>query len=246
MPAPNLNRGVLILLAPNAKDANINQSNSYFVFQYNPEKLLHTFNHGMPQALTGTSEVSGPTVEIFNLTFDLDSLDLEPPNQNQISKDLGIHPSLAILESMMLPQIVGGQTVLPIVIFKWGANRTVPVRVVSMNVEEKTFDQTLNPTRATITLAIKVLSASEVKNSTGARSILTSHQIMQATLADKYRMQTGQGSFAETVSGAEADAIGAGSATNRSSAAKAGSVAKAKSKTKQTALGKPALKTLKR
>jgi hypothetical protein len=192
VPTPSLNRGVLILLAPNAKDPNLSAPNTYLVFQYNPEKLLHTLNPATSQTPSGPTEVTGPPVEYFNLTFDLDSLDLDPPNQNQIADTLGIHPSLAILESMMQPQTVSGQIVMPIVVFKWGSKRVVAVRVVSMNVEEKTFDQILNPTRATVTLILRVLNASEVGNNTGARNICASHTGEQAILVDAYRTQTGQ------------------------------------------------------
>ena len=233
MPAPSLNRGILILLAPNAKDANISQTNSYFVFQYNPEKLIHTFNQGLPIALSEHSEATSCPVELFNLTFDLDSLDLEPLDQNQISTDLGIHPALAILESMMQPQTISGQKVLPIVVLRWGANRSVPVRIVSMNVEEKTFDQKLNPTRATVELTLRVLSASEVVNSSGARSVYANHQSVQVALADKYRIQTGQGSFAGTVSGAGITSITASSAPLRSLVAEKSAVTKNKANAKK-------------
>jgi hypothetical protein len=166
-----------------------------------------------------------PPVEMLNLTFDLDSLDLEPTEQNQIADTLGIHPSLALLESMMQPQTVNGQTTMPIVIFKWGSKRTVAVRVTSMNVEEKTFDQILNPTRATVTLTLKVLGASEVGNNTGAKSICTSHVGEQATLVDEYRTQTGQcsptaGAAASSASSAAAlgSAAGASGVTANSTA----------------------------
>ncbi len=213
MPTPSLNRGVLILLAPNAQNANISTTNTYFVFQYNPEKLLHTYTPATSQTASGNSiEVAGPPVELFNLTFDLDSLDLDPPNQNQIADTLGIHPALAMLESMMQPQAVSDQPLLPIVVFKWGTKRAVAVRVVSMNVEEKTFDQILNTTRATVTLTLKVLSASEVGNNTGARSVCSSHIGEQATLVEAYRTQTGQGSPAGASSSASS-AMGLGSAT---------------------------------
>ena len=192
---PSINRGTLILLAPNASDAAISSKNVYFVFQYNPEKLIHTFNQGSPSALAAnTSDQQSPTSEFFNLTFELDSVDIDPPAQNQSSPALGLHPSLAMLELMMQPQMVGKQTYQPIVVFKWGAKRSVPVRVISMNVEEKSFDITLIPNRATVTLTLRVLDATEINSNPGARSALLNHQSVQATLVDAYKLQTGQAS----------------------------------------------------
>ncbi len=217
---PSINRGTLILLAPNAKDANISSSNVYFTFQYNPERLLHTFNQNIPGAAANPSanQQLAPT-EYFSLTFELDSVDLDASSQSQISTGLGLHPGLAMLELMMQPQVVGKQTYLPIVVFKWGAKRSVAVRVVSMSVEEKSFDMTLNPTRATVSLSLRVLDGAEVNHSPGARNIFSSHQNTQASLVAVYEQQKGQGtvtgaSGAAGLSGASAMA-GAGGQNNQ-------------------------------
>lgn len=191
---PSINRGTLILLAPDAKDATISSKNIFFTFQYNPEKLLHTFNQ-IPLLATGASQPSdsqGVASEFFNLTFELDSTDLDPPLQNQTSADLGVHPALAMLEFMMQPQVVGNQTCMPIVVFKWGTKRSLAVRLVGMSVEEKSFDFTLNPTRATVNLTLRVLDVSEVGNNLGARSVCLNHQNVRATLVDSYKLQSGQ------------------------------------------------------
>lgn len=211
---PSLNRGTLILLAPNATDANISSSNIYFVFQYNPEKLVHTFNQGSPSpsgSLLGvTYEQPDIPPELFNLTFDLDSLDVDPPAQNQ-SSGLGLHPALAMLELMMEPQVVGVKTYMPIVVFKWGANRSAAVSIVNMNVEETAFDEILNPVRATITLTLKVLDQKDANSNQGARNVYNSHQNKRASLVNAYMLQTGQGTIAGA-SGAlgASDSAGAG------------------------------------
>jgi len=231
---PTLNRAMLILLAPNAKNATPSSNNNYFAFQYNPEKLLHTFNQGMPQATAGysTPDVAEPPVEQFNLTFDLDSVDPNPPIQDQIAAEFGVHPALAMLELMMQPQVISGKAVMPVVVFKWGTNRSVPVRIVGMNVEEKTFNPTLNPTTATVTLTLRVLTASEVATNAGAKSAYTSYQNAQATLVDKYRTQTGQGSPGDVGVAAGASAA-VGSAVASGSVAAASGVLKSKTKIQQ-------------
>jgi hypothetical protein len=191
---PSINKGTLILLAPNAKDASVSSKNVFFAFQYNPDKLLHTFNQAVASALGAntSADPQGNPAELFNLTFELDSVDIDAPSQNQSSASLGLHPALAMLELMMQPQVVGKQTSMPIVVFSWGAKRAVAVRFVSMSIEEKSFDVTLNPTRASVTLCLRVLDATEINNNPGARDVCLSHQSVRATLVDAYKLQTGQ------------------------------------------------------
>jgi hypothetical protein len=182
-----LNKGTLILLAPNATDAAVSSKNIYFSFQYNPEKILHTFNP--PEK---NSESQYPALEYFNVTFELDSIEVDALPQTQIPTQFGLHPALAMLESMTQPQDGGSQTALPIVVFKWGIKRLVPVSVVSMSVEEKSFDLTLNPTRATVNLTLKVLSAKEVASNQAARKVFQNQQNDRKTLVEVYKCQTGQ------------------------------------------------------
>jgi hypothetical protein len=191
---PSVNRGTLILLAPNATDASISTKNVFFTFQYNPEKLLHTFNQTLPSppGVNTSLELQGAPSEVFYLTFELDSSDIESSFQSQSLSDLGVHPALAMLELMMQPQMVGKQPFLPIVIFKWGAKRSLAVRIVSMSVEEKSFDITLSPTRASVSLSLRVLDATEINSNPGARNAYLNHQNVQTTLVDAYKLQTGQ------------------------------------------------------
>jgi hypothetical protein len=189
---PSINKGTLILLAPNAKDASNSSKNACFVFQYNPEKLLHTFNQAMSSALdANTTDSQDPPAELFYLTFELDSVDVDASSQNQSSTGLGLHPALAMLELMMQPQM-GKQTSMPIVVFKWGAKRSVTVRFVSMSVEEKSFDVTLNPTSASVSLCLRVLDVTEIGNNAVARDVYLSHENVRATLVEAYKLQTGQ------------------------------------------------------
>jgi hypothetical protein len=191
LPTPSVNRGTLILLAPNAASASISQKNPYFVFQYNPEKLIHIINQAAASATTqNVADPQNPIGEFYNLTFNLDSVEAEATSQNPST--LGLHPSLAMLELMMQPQPVGNQVLLPIVVFKWGVKRIVATRIVTMSVDETAFDGSLNPTRATVSLTLRVLDAAEVGNNPGARNVCLDHKNAVASLADAYRIQTGQ------------------------------------------------------
>jgi hypothetical protein len=184
---PTLNKGTLILLASNATEADVSSKNIHFAFQYNPEKLLHTFNPPEKNA-----EYQCPPLEYFNISFELDSIEVDALPQTKTPTQFGLHPALAMLETMTQPQEGGSQTALPIVVFKWGEKRLVPVSVVSISIEEKSFDLTLNPTRATVNLTLKVLSAKEVDSNQAARKVLQTHQNDRKILVETYKSQTGQ------------------------------------------------------
>ncbi len=156
------------------------------MFQYNPEKLLHTFNQN-------SANPQIPTGEFFSLTFELDSVDFDETTQAQTTSEFGIHPALAMLEAMMQPQKTGSQTIQPIVVFSWGPKRSVAANIVNLNVEEQSFDAALNPTRATVNLTLKVLDVSEVGGNTGAKNVCQTHQTTRTALVDVYKVQTGQG-----------------------------------------------------
>jgi hypothetical protein len=191
---PCLNRGTLILLAPDTKEPTINvgTKNVFFSFQYNPEKLLHTFNPAIQPASTKETDTQCPPTEFFNLTFELDSVDIEPSIKKSVAPDFGLHPALAMLELMMQPQAKVNQTQMPVLVFRWGQKRSLPVYLVSMSVEEKTFDQTLNPTRASVTIILRVLSASEVKDRQAAQKALAVHEYDRTTLVEVYKEETDQ------------------------------------------------------
>lgn len=194
-PIPNVNRGVLILLAPDATDPAISVKNIYFMFQYNPEKLLHILNPTEQLTFAKEAEAKFPPAEFFNLTFELDSLDVEAdaPLKKQVTPDFGVHPALAMLEQMMqIQQGKGNQTSNPVVVFKWGQKRLLPVYLVSMSVEEKTFDSTLNPTRASVSLILRVLTAAEISSNQAARKVFEGHQKDQSMLVEVYKSLTGQ------------------------------------------------------
>ena len=189
---PSLNRGTLILLASDATEPTISEKNIYFTFQYNPEKLFHTFNPAIQSASAKESDIQCPPTEFFNLTFELDSVDVDPSTKKSVAPDFGLHPALAMLEQMMQPQTKDNQTVMPIVVFRWGQKRSLPVYLVSMSVEEKNFDQILNPTRASATIIFRVLSALEAKDNQAAKKALAAHQYDRSTLVDVYKNETDQ------------------------------------------------------
>lgn len=54
------------------------------------------------------------------------------------------------------------ESVMPVVIFVWGPGRIVPVRVTSLSISEKLYDEFLNPIHAEATLSLTVLTPEEL------------------------------------------------------------------------------------
>ena len=51
---------------------------------------------------------------------------------------------------------------VPVVLFIWGPMRIVPVRVTAFSVNEKLFDELLNPTHAEATITLSVLTPQDL------------------------------------------------------------------------------------
>ena len=56
----------------------------------------------------------------------------------------------------------------PIVLFAWGADRILPVRLVSLAIEEQAYSRLLSPIRAKLSLEMKVLSPDEIKDASSS------------------------------------------------------------------------------
>src|SRR5882724_1969129 len=145
--------------------------------QYNPDTLSRTLQ---PQAVKEGGDrsealrLTGPPVETIKLDEEIDATDqLEFPDQNPNSVQLGIHPQLAALETIVYPssaQLLANNNLAqsgtleiapmlaPLTLFIWSKNRIVPVRVTDYNITEEAFDPSLNPIRAKVSLGMRVLS----------------------------------------------------------------------------------------
>ena len=60
----------------------------------------------------------------------------------------------------------GALSIIPmeryLTVFVWGKKRVLPVRVTQFSVSEEDFDERLNPTRATVSLGMRVLSVDDL------------------------------------------------------------------------------------
>ncbi len=135
---------------------------------------------------------SGVPSERFSFTLILDSDEqlsgLDPISVSQ-AKLYGIYPQLSALEMLQFPVtsaasvLVGqvsaaadaaglGQSApqctsvpvseVPVVLFVWGLQRIVPVRVTGLTVKETLYDVLLNPTHAEVEISLTVLTPDEL------------------------------------------------------------------------------------
>jgi hypothetical protein len=80
----------------------------------------------------------------------------------------------------------------PLTLFVWGPNRVAPVRVTEFSVTEEAFDVALNPTRAKVSLGLRVLTVDDLGAGTRGGGLFMSYLARKEQLA----AQAVRGSFA--------------------------------------------------
>src|SRR6266849_8465876 len=102
--SPRILKGGLVLLDP---DTFTVLPNGIIVLQYNPDTLSRTLKIQGAEEGGDRSEalrLKGPPIETFKLEAEIDATDqLEFPDQNQTSVDVGLYPQLAALETIVYP-----------------------------------------------------------------------------------------------------------------------------------------------
>lgn len=167
--APRLIKGALVGVDP------LNPIASVVVFQYNPDTMTRRLE---ARAATGEGErgeaqrLSGPPKETITLSVEIDATD-QLERAQPLAVATGIYPTLSALEIMLYPKspIVIANTILaligtieilpmegPFILFVWGPQRVLPVRLTSLNITEEAYDPMLNPIRAKAELSLSVLS----------------------------------------------------------------------------------------
>ncbi|KPC51528.1 hypothetical protein [Amantichitinum ursilacus] len=174
--SPKVLKGGLILIDPESGAVQ-----RVIALQYNPDLLTRTL---VPQSVGGTATLAeplrlkGPPIETIKLDAEIDATDqLEFPDQHRTVLEVGIHPQLAALETIVYPdsgalirnnqmanagtlEIVPVQAPLPL--FVWSKSRVVPVRITDFSIIEEAFDVNLNPIRARVNLGMRVLNINDL------------------------------------------------------------------------------------
>lgn len=171
--SPRLLKGGIILLDPNTAAVR-----RVVALQYNPETLTRTLQ---PKAMEGGSfaealRLKGPPVESYKLDAEIDAAD-QLEHADAQTGEIGIHAQLAALETAVYPtstQLIDtnrlarsgtleiAPTIGPLTLFVWSKHRVVPVRITDLSVTEESFDPSLNPLRARVSLSMRVLSVDDL------------------------------------------------------------------------------------
>lgn len=199
--SPRLLKGGIVLLDPTTGVVL-----RVIPLQYNPETLSRSLQ------IRGTTEsgdrlealrLTGPPVETIKLEVEIDATDqLEFPDQNQTISELGLHPQLAALETIVYPdsaRIQANNTLAragtleiapaeqPLTLFIWSKSRVLPVRLTELSITEEAFDPSLNPIRAKISLGMRVLSVNDLPFDHKGNSLFIAYHQQKENLAKKSR-----------------------------------------------------------
>jgi len=71
----------------------------------------------------------------------------------------------------------------PFTLLVWGIKRVVPVRLTELSITEEAFDQALNPTRAKVSLGLRVLSYNDLSLTDPGYYVFLTHQIAKEVFA---------------------------------------------------------------
>lgn len=176
--SPRLVKGGIVTM-----DVDTSAVKSVIALQYNPDTLTRSLQiQSMPGGQEGVRvdalRLRGPAIETIKLEAELDASDqLEFPNQNPTAVQFGLQPQLAQLEMLINPTVetlladdamasAGTLEIIPLeqplTLFVWSKSRVVPVRLTEFSVTEESFDTSLNPIRAKVSLGMRVLTVDDL------------------------------------------------------------------------------------
>lgn len=174
--SPRLIKGGIVLVDPGS-----GQVRRVLALQYNPDTLTRTMevkSMGEGAERSDALRLTGPAAESYQVEIELDATDrLAQPDAHPSTVSAGVAPDLALLESLVNPtaaalresqaqaasgtlEIAPMESALPL--FVWGTQRIVPVRITEFSATEEAFDPALNPIRAKVSLAMRVLSIDDL------------------------------------------------------------------------------------
>jgi len=175
--SPRLIKGGIVLIDPETSAVQ-----RTITLQYNPDTITRTLRvQGAGSEDSKRSEalrLYGTPIETLNVDAIFDATDqLEFQDENPNAIEYGIHPHLAVLESIIYPkssQLLSNNGLAqsgtlevipmqaPLTLFIWNKNRTLPVRLTDFSITEEAFDTSLNPIRAKVSLGMRVLSVDDL------------------------------------------------------------------------------------
>jgi hypothetical protein len=195
--SPRLIKGGIVLLDPDTSALQ-----RIIALQYNPDTLTRTLQ---AQGVGETSDRSealrlkAPPVETIKLDAEIDATEqLEFPDSNPTAVQVGLHPQLAALETIIYPTSSkllqnnslaqsGTLEIIPVkaslTLFIWSKSRVVPVRLTEFTITEEAFDVALNPIRAKVSLGMRVLNVNDLGFTDKGGSLYMIYQQQKERLA---------------------------------------------------------------
>ena len=192
--SPRLIKGALVGVDP------LSPVGSVVVFQYNPDTMTRRLE---ARAATGDGDrgeaqrLSGPPKETITLSIEIDATD-QLEQASPLAATMGIYPALSALEVMLYPKsqaviansvlsLIGTVEILPMegpfVVFVWGPQRVLPVRLTSLSITEEAYDPLLNPIRARAELTLNVLSYQDLGMLHTGHWLFLAHQMAKEAVA---------------------------------------------------------------
>ncbi len=197
--SPYILKGGIVLLDPTTA-----QVQRIIVLQYNPDTLTRSLQVQAVSEGSDRSEalrLKGPPVETFKVEAEIDAtdqLETAETDNNRTVIDYGVHPQIAVLESLVYPKSAealvnftlaqtGTLEIMPmeapLTIFVWSSKRILPVRLTEFSVTEEAFDTKLNPIRAKVSLGMRALSYDDLGFATKGGSLFLAYQLQKEQIA---------------------------------------------------------------
>lgn len=167
-------------------------------FQFNPASLTRSFQPAMAGGEQGDRSqlvrYIGAPAQTIQVEIELDAASV--PDQS----GAGIAPLLATLELLAYPDLHalgtleskaarGQMEVAPLaaprLLFVWGPQRVLPVRIESLSITEEVFNPFLTPLRATVALSMRVLTYSDLSSDMSDYTQFKTYQANLAMLAQQ-------------------------------------------------------------
>ncbi len=196
--SPQLIRGGLVLVDPDSGKAL-----RIITLQYNPDTLTRSLQikgvGGESSEFSESMRLKGPPVESIKLEAEIDATD-KLESADSATVEIGLHAQLALLETLVYPtstalrannqeagfgsiEIVAMQK--PLLLFVWSKTRVLPVRITEFSITEESFDTSLNPIRAKVSLGMRVLTVDDVGFSQRGGNIFMSYLEQKEQMASR-------------------------------------------------------------
>ncbi|MBU6257815.1 MAG: hypothetical protein KGL18_20470 [Burkholderiales bacterium] len=196
--SPRLLRGGIVLIDPTTGAVL-----RIIALQYNPDTMTRSLQIKGVSGDGGDHlealRLKGPPVETIKVEIEIDATDAMEANDAQ-TQAVGLHPQLAVIETLVYPgsgaliaanAAAGAGTLeiapalAPLPLFVFGPQRIVPIRVTELSITEEAFDASLNPTRAKVSLGLRVLSVDDLGFDAKGGTLFMAHLLAKEQLATK-------------------------------------------------------------